>query len=121
MSNIKDYGVLKITFDADVELENNDLIIGVKCGIDREIGDYMTDEQIEEVTKQAELLGKLLKDPIRSFARDKIKEILLDEQLKELQSMLPKDLQEGLDKLDEMVKKDDDSFVKAFTEFIKSL
>lgn len=121
MEKIKDYGVVEIRFDASVDLTTNEMELAVKGSMDNEIGKYLNKEQTKEVEKATEHLAELLREPIRKLAKNKIKQSLVDKEIKEMKSLLPDDVREGLDKLEEMMKKDDDSFVNAFKDFIKSL
>lgn len=121
MEKIKDYGVVELKFDASVDLATNEMELTVKGSIDEEIGQYLNKEQKEEIEKATRNLAESLREPIRKLARNKIKQSLVDKQIEEMKSLLPDDVKEGLDKLEEMMKKDDGSFVNAFKDFIKSL
>lgn len=121
MEKIKDYGVVEIKFDASVELATNEMELAIKGGIDREIGKYLNKEQTKEIEKATEHLAELLREPIRKLAKDKIKQSLVGKEIEEMKSLLSDDVREGLDKLEKMMKQDDDSFMNAFKDFIKSL
>lgn len=121
MEKIKDYRVVEIKFDASVDLTTNEMELAIKGGIDREIGKYLNKEQTEKIEKATGHLAELLREPIRKLAKDKIKQSLVGKEIEEMKSLLPDDVKEGLDKLEKMMKEDDDSFVNAFKDFIKSL
>ena len=121
MEKIKDYGVVEIEFDASVDLTTNEMELAIKGSIDREIGKYLNKEQTEEIKKATTHLAELLREPIRKLAKNKIKQSLVDKEIEEMKSLLPDDVREGLDKLEEMMKKEDDSFINAFKDFVKSL
>lgn len=121
MEKIKDYGVVEIKFDASVDLATNEMELAIKGGIDREIDKYLNKEQTKEIEKATEHLAELLREPIKKLAKDKIKQSLVDKEIEEMKSLLPDDVKEGLDKLEEMMKKEDGSFINAFKDFVKSL
>ncbi len=121
MEKIKDYGVVEIKFDASVELATNEMELAVKGSIDEEIGKYINKEQVEEIEKAVRQLAELLREPIKKLAKNKIKQSLVNKEIEEMKSLLPDDVREGLDKLEKMMKQDDDSFMNAFKDFIKSL
>ncbi len=121
MEKIKDYGVVEVKFDASVDLATNEMELAIKGSIDNKIGKYLNKEQTKEIEKATGHLAELLREPIKKLARDEIKQLLVDKEIKEMKSLLPDDVREGLDKLEEMMKKDDDSFMNAFKDFIKSL
>lgn len=121
MEKIKDYEVVEIRFDASVDLTTNEMELAIKGSIDNEIGKYLSKEETKEIEKATGHLAELLTKPIRKLAKDKIKQSLVDKEIEEMKSLLSDDVKEGLDKLEEMMKKDDDSFINAFKDFIKSL
>ena len=121
MEKIKDYGVIEIKFDASVELATNEMELAIKGSIDNAIGKYINKEKTEEIERTVGQLAELLREPIRKLAKDKIKQSLVGKEIEEMKSLLPDDVKEGLDKLEKMMKEDDDSFINAFKDFIKSL
>lgn len=121
MEKIKDYGVVEVKFDASVDLITNEMELAIRGSIDKEIGKYLNKKQTKEIEKATEHLVELLREPIKKLAKDKIKQSLVNKEIEEMKSLLPDDVKEGLDKLEEMMKKDDGSFVNAFEDFIKSL